>query len=85
MQYGSEAGRLDDLVEGVLAGDVGDDGDGQTAGRQVFVDVADLLGLILGADGRDDVVAALEELLENVGGDKAGAAWLRAFSVRSSM
>lgn len=77
MQDGLEAGRLDDLVEGVGLRDVRDDGDGEALGVELRVGVADLLGLILGADGGDDVVAAFEELLEDVGGDEAGAAWVR--------
>lgn len=60
-----DAGRLGDLVKGIGLGDVRHDDDLETVGL-VRVGVADLAGLVLGADRGDDGVALLEELLEDV-------------------
>ena len=71
-----QAGCLDHLVEGRGDGDVWDDGDGEGArGGLRGVGLADLGGLVLATDRRHDAVAFAEELLEDVGGDEAGAAW----------
>lgn len=65
MQDGLETRRLGYLIEGVLLGNVRDDDDFEVRGL-VLVSVADVLRLFLGADGGDDGVALLEELLEAV-------------------
>ena len=71
-----QAGRLDHLVERRGDGDVRDDGDGEGArGGLRGVGFADLGGLVLVADCGHDAVAFGEELLEDVGGDEAGAPW----------
>ena len=71
-----QAGCLDHLVEGGRDGDVRDDGDGEGArGGLRGVGFADLGGLVLVADRGHDAVALGEELLEDVGGDEAGAPW----------
>jgi len=68
-------GRVRDnsLVEGVLLRDVLDDGEVELVLAVLGVSLLDLVGLLLGADGGDDAVAVLEQDVEDVGGDEAGA------------
>lgn len=66
MQHHVQAGRLDNLVKGILLGNVGHDDDGEVI-RLVLVRVADLGRFVFGADGCDDVVALLEELFHDMG------------------
>lgn len=81
VEHDLEAGCLDDLIERVWLGDIWDYDRLQSVLAQAGVGVVDLLCLVLGADGGHDVVAPLEEVLEDMSGDEAGATCGRAISI----
>ncbi|CRJ94741.1 hypothetical protein BN1723_008576 [Verticillium longisporum] len=74
VQHSLEPRRLDDLVKRILAGNVRHNGDRQASRGQVLVVVADLLRLVLGTHRHDSIMTLLDELLEDVAADEAGAA-----------
>lgn len=61
------AGGLDDLIEGIRLRNIGHDDDLELLPAQLGVGIVDLLGLVLGPDGRDDLVALLDQLVQDVG------------------
>jgi len=61
------------LIERAWLRDVLDDAEVELVFAEFGVCGADLVGLLLRADGGDDAVAVLEEDVEDVGGDEAGA------------
>ncbi|CRK37454.1 hypothetical protein BN1708_001476 [Verticillium longisporum] len=74
LRHSLEPRRLDDLVKRILAGNVRHNGDRQASRGQVLVVVADLLRLVLGTHRHDSIMTLLDELLEDVAADEAGAA-----------
>lgn len=66
MQHALQPGRLDNLIKGILLGNVRHDNDLQPLGA-ILVCVADLLCFFFGAHCCYDRVALREELFEDVG------------------
>lgn len=66
MQDDLDAGDLDDFVEGIELGDVGDDLDVELV-LVLWVVLPNLGRLLLRTYGGHDVVSLLEELFEDVG------------------
>ena len=75
--------RLGYFIEGILLGDVGDNDNLEAIGLGL-VRIADLLSLVLRSNRRDDSVAGLEELFENVGYTEKGVSetpWWKLFKM----
>jgi hypothetical protein len=73
MDHGLQPVDLNRFVKGALLRDILDDAEIQFRHRRIRVRFLDLVGLLLRAHRRHDAVAALEQELEDVGGDEAAA------------
>lgn len=73
MDHSLQPVNLYRFVKGALLRNILDDAEIQLGLWRVRVCISDLLRLLLGAHGGDDGVAALEEDVEDVGGDEATA------------
>lgn len=73
MEHHFQAINLHRLVKGALLCDILDNAEVQFGRGRVWVCFPNLLGFCLGADGRDDGVAALEENIQDVRCDEAAA------------